>query len=224
MYDLNISRDFKDFNHLEEYDGIAITHKIETSSNIEKTIFPIKTRQYHRFEYILDHTNINFNYKNIKCDIFSITPIDDKSLEIAINWSPDIITITKPFKLSLIREIVNQNIFIEVKIRDGLYNKVQWLRTFTNILRVTKKNILISSGAVRFTELKKSFDIIKMLNIFKISDDQGKIIVYDNPRRCLLQCAIKRFSYNGVVSDIYEGELKDDFLKKKFHGGNFDNK
>lgn len=217
MYDLYIDPDFQDFAYLEEYSGIAITNKIENTLKVERTTFPIKARQYFRLDYTLDHANININYKNIKCDIFSITPIDDKSLETAISWTPDIICLTKPFKLSLIREIVTRNIFIEIKIREGFYNKVAWLKTVTNVLRATKKNILISSGALRFTELKRPFDTIKMLNMFGISDDQGKNIVYTNPKRCLLQCAIKRFSFNGVVSDLYEGELKEDFLKGKFN-------
>ncbi|KAF7683069.1 Ribonuclease P protein subunit drpp30 [Astathelohania contejeani] len=234
FFDLNINefynKDEIEFINQSEYTGICLNRKLSARDYIVKDPFNIPdiiTKDvYTRIEIDVRKEDLSFfNIKRVpNYDIISIKASDEAVLRKACTeWYPDLITFDNGLKLKdgYIRDAMFKNVFFEITVSDALYNskdRINWMRCVRNILKITKgRNVIISSGAVCGTEIKRPWELVKLLNCFGLSDDRGMNMIKDNPVRLLENCALKRYAYRGVVANnLDEGILKRNFILNKY--------
>lgn len=236
-YDVNVSSNYlkQDVDCLREseYQGICMNTVIKARNfrdyiahqpnlDIEKSIY---SRLEIEFE---EGDQINYEQsKAMKSDLLVIKLSSVTRLDKLIKLRPDMITFNYtaqplPFKPGLVRTAIKENIFFEVQLREGLYRgsgSVMWMRNVRRLLSITNgRNIVISSGATCFTEVKRPKDIIKMLEVFGIRRKRAEVIL-GNSGRLLRSCAVKRYCHKGmIVHSGDEGALKRDFILGSYLG------
>lgn len=220
-FDININEDFDSIEQLDAVDcsGFCLTFKKYTQENI--SIPSIKKSIYSRLdvEYStkLDPSIIT---KYRKYNIICIETDSPSSIPSIIKLQPDLIRIKmdviRHIKKSVIRNLVENGMFIEMRIADCLYNskdRVMWLNACRRILKFGGfKSLVISTGAKIITETRSDRDIYKMMNILGLSDDRIKNIL-NNSEILLRAAAMKRYSINGAISNsLDQGKFKNDFV------------
>lgn len=124
------------------------------------------------------------------------------------------------FNESSIRKALRRNVFFEIKLKKLFYNeKTHFLKNVQRFLNLTKgKNLLFSSNANILTEVKSMTDILCFLQIF---DCKKRWIerIKQNAEKFFYTVACKKYLYKEcLASELYEGELKNDFIIKRFEG------
>lgn len=153
-------------------------------------------------------------------DIVCITEVDNSNISTVIKLEPDLVSLKmesiKHIKKSFINTLKEKNIYVELLLKDTLYNakdRILWMNSLRRLLKLgCHKNLVISSGASISTELKRPIDICKILALFKLSEDKSRKVL-DNSELVLRKAALKRYTYNTVVgNNIEAGSLKKDFI------------
>jgi len=238
-FDINVNEDY-DQNEIQEinqseYNGIVlnktITSETYTDPHVHKTLVEITKSVYKRIEIeILEDHISSFNIKRVKgYDVVSLRSANNQILKSCVEWCPDLITFNyrspnlRP-KEGLIRDAIKKGIYFEIPLVTPLYDskiRVSWMRNIRSILKASKgRNIVIGSGAITSTEIKRPVDIAKMMSCFGLSEDKALRILEENSYKFLRSCALKRYSYRGVIANnIGEGRFKDDFILNGISGG-----
>ncbi len=230
FYDLNLSHNFTDFKYLKDLNCLGVCHTYDfTDINqafipprlINSSHIPIYTRCNIEFTSKLDTTIINklskiYNVVCIRTNSFNNIPTISK-------LAPDLVEISleqlKHIKKNFSGLLKDSNLFIEISIRDAIYTKrILWMSVLRKLLKYNcKKNIIISSAAKVFTELKSYNDIQRILRLFIKNENIIREII-QNSAILLEKAANKRFLTNGVIANSNdEGRFKKDFILKKFN-------
>ncbi|EPR80054.1 RNase P subunit p30 [Spraguea lophii 42_110] len=222
MYDLNINATLLNYN-FKDYKAVCINIDSDINNYTDSYDIEVKDNMYTKICIRLKEENISrFYIKTIPYyDIISILVKDNNSMEVATGWDIDVITIDigvdTNIKRGLIKNCIHKGIFIEIPLRGGLYDRDNWLRNVNRILGITKgKNTIITSGAKEKHELKHLRDIKEFLKIFNFKEERIKEITEENPKKLLKNAALKRFSANGVVNNLDEGNLKRNFILNEY--------
>ncbi|KAI5149620.1 ribonuclease P/MRP protein subunit RPP1 [Enteropsectra breve] len=175
------------------------------------------------------YSRINVSYSNkldqammaklrLKYDIICVLADSIQSLQSIGKLGADIVQIElealKHAKKTLPGFIQDKDIFLELVVSDALYGqRILWMNILRKLLKLgCKRNIILSSGAEHYTELRGENDLAKMLAVFGISEDNAYRIL-DNSRKVLRNAALRRYSSNGVIANsVPEGALKRDFI------------
>jgi RNase P/RNase MRP subunit p30 len=218
FYDLHLKETFKDF---DELDKAGIRGGCLVHSNIADSFVSPHNRIYSRlnidYTSSLDQATMN---KYMKYNIVCISKVDNNNISSVIKLNPDIITLNLDFfkhlKKSFINKLKEKGIFIEMIIRDTLYSskdRIIWMNCLRKLLKLgCSKNLIISSGAGIFTEIKRSEDISKLLNLFNVSDDNA-VKILNNSELILRKAALKRYAYREAISnDVVVDNFKNDFI------------
>lgn len=224
-YDLNITSEFNDISELENVNANGFCMSIIQKDNL-KTVEPVKIPLSSKPIY----SRINIEYQNRldqsvitalqKFDLVCIQNVDKNNISSVIKLEPDLISLKtseiRHIKKSFINTLKEKKIFVEICIKEALYDskeKIFWMNSVRRLLKLgCAKILVVSSGASIFTELKNMNDICKILNLFGLSDDSVKKVL-NNSEKVLRNAALKRYSSRGViVSNEEEGKLKRDFI------------
>ncbi|KAM0671292.1 putative subunit p30 of RNase P/RNase MRP [Ordospora colligata] len=234
-YDVNVSEDYctDEVKGLEEseYQGFCVCKKVKAGEFNRLLWKPkdlgVKNGWYSRIELeFAEGEAINYDQKKaMKSDVFVVRIGGAEGLDKLIKLQPDMISFdySSPvlrLKSGLVKTAMKENIFFEIPIREGLYGveqKVMWMRNVRKLLFVTKgKNVVVSSGAKRLSELKRVKDVILMLQTFGLKRKRAEQVLC-NSKRLLEHCAMRRHCHKGmVVTSVDDGALKRDFLMKKY--------
>ncbi|CAD26425.1 hypothetical protein [Encephalitozoon cuniculi GB-M1] len=236
-YDVNISPDYlkQDIWRLEEseYQGFCM-NRVVRPGDLERLgcrspeLLGTK-RWYNRVEVVFEEgEQVGYDPKKAtKWDLFVVRMNGTAGMDRLIKLQPDMITFNYasqglPFKAGLIKTAIKENIFLEVPLRESLYggpSGVMWMRNVRRLLFITNgKNVVFSSGARRFTEIKKPGDIAKMLEMLGVTKRRAEEMML-NPERLLRSCAAKRYCYrDSIVHSVDEGLLKRDFILSLYRG------
>lgn len=229
-YDLNLSQSFSDFQELENLDHMGFCICVEAKDNL-KTIVP-SSFNLSTSKPLYSRVNIEYNSRLdsstmnalSKFDLVCITGVDSSNISSVIKLCPDLIVLRseeiKHLKKTFINTLKQKEIYVELLIKDALYNgkdRIAWMNNIRRLLKFgCSRTLIISTGATVFTELKSSVDICKLMGVFGLSDDKTKKIL-KNSENVLKNAALKRYSANGsVASNTEEGILKRDFIVKTF--------
>ena len=225
-YDLNLNYSFTDFKELENIDHKGFCICSEAKENLKTIIPPV----YDSLNSKSLYTRVNVEYHNrldsstikylSKFDLVCIKGVDNTNISSVIKLNPDLIILKaeeiKHIKRTFINTLKQKEIYVELIIKDALYSGKERIIWMNNIRRLLKfgclKQLIISSGASVFTELKSSIDICKLMSVFGLSDDKTKRIL-KNSEIVLRNAALKRYSSGGIcASSVEEGELKKNFI------------
>lgn len=234
-YELNIKEDFnvKDAKYIDQssYAGICVAKKM-TISELQKVKkisidLPVAKQIYSRIDVHIDTSspsNLSFKQHG-KADMLVAVLDSFMNIEKVIQARPDMVSFnfadpSLKFKFSQIKSIIRQKIFFEVPISSALYDskaRIVWIGNVRKLLKFTNgKNVVVTSAAKEGTEIKKPRDIKRMLGIFGLSEKKAAGVMR-NSERLLLQCAMRRYTYkNCLACDMEEGNLKRDFILKRF--------
>jgi RNase P/RNase MRP subunit p30 len=224
-YDLNIKESFGDFEDLENSEAKGFCMAFQSDSNfrgISQPVLPtLRKPLYSRID--LDYQNrldqsamAHLQRFNIVC----LRNVDSTNISSVIKLDPDLISLRieglRHIKKSLVNVLKQKGIYVEMVLRDALYSskeRVVWMNSLRRLLKLgCAKNLVISSGASIFTELKRSHDICKLLNLFGLSDDNARRVLL-NSEAVLRKAAMKRYSFkNSVATSADEGSFKHDFI------------
>ncbi|KAF9763308.1 Ribonuclease P protein subunit p30 [Nosema granulosis] len=223
-FDTNISCDF-DLEKLERsgFEGFCITKSVELADlkkNLDWKIPKANKKIYRKLELVLPNTN-TLPLKTIeKYDVYCIKVKDCEGLEKVIELDPDMIafdfTVLQKFKVRHLRLAIKRNIYFEIKLVDSLYNKATrlvWMYNVAEFLRIVKyKNVVFSSGAKIWTEIREPEDFLDLIMFFGFTKKKAEKIL-NNSRSLLESCAMKRFCFKDcIISNINESSLKKDFI------------
>lgn len=225
FYDINLDQNFTDFEELEKSDFKGFCMSFEAKENLRNISppklpvlkKPIYTRVNVDFSNKLDSSVLlSLQQFNLVC----IKNVDNSSINSIVKMDPDLIQLKfdeiKHLKKTFANLLKEKDIFIEITTKDALYGSKERVRWMNGVRRLIKlgctKNLVFSSNASVFTELKDSNDICKMLNLFGISDDVVKKIL-SNSEKVLRKAALKRYSSKGICATTEEeGIFKQDFV------------
>ncbi|KAM0675157.1 hypothetical protein GVAV_001500 [Gurleya vavrai] len=232
-FDFNIDENFYEKNvsiiNSSSLEAIAITknvklddlnnNKINLISNLTKKFFTKVN-----IEFSKDKINPTILKKFSTNDIICLQIKDFSEIKYAIDLHPDLLTFDyTSFALRLrpgfIRDAINRGIFIEINLRDCLYDKrAEWLRNVNDLLRITKgRGIVLGSGACFGTEVKSSIDIFHFLISCGLSKQRAELVTEKNGISFLEKCAFKRFTFKAVIANNdKKGLLKEMFINSKF--------
>lgn len=190
---------------------------VENSANKSKENLKLYTRINIPYNNKLDQATMT---KLRRFNLVCINKIDNSNINSVLKLEPDLITLNLDFfkhiKKSFINQLKEKEMFVELSIRDALYGSKERVRCMSCIRKLIKlgcyKNLVISSGAGIFTEVKRPADILKILSLFGLSDDRSCIIL-NNSERVLRKAALKRHSFRGAISNSVEADnFKNDFI------------
>ncbi|RVD90987.1 RNase P subunit p30 [Tubulinosema ratisbonensis] len=230
-YELDINEDFVNIKDLAQFNYKAIClnkdftfgDKISDHKKIE-----LNCSVYKKITLYLSEKNKRSTIKLPNHEILCVSckdgtkPFFDFLCE---SYETDIISLDLHtplfyFNESSVRKALRRNIFFEIKMKKILYNeKCHFLKNTQRFLNLTKgRNLLFSSNANVITEIKSMEDILCFLQLF---DCKKKWIerIKENKERFLYTVACKKYLFKDCFgSEVYEGELKNDFIVKKFEG------
>lgn len=227
-YDTNIdeslySYESEKLNNIE-YRGIILNKKtskddLQRNSQVKtETVKNIKI--YSRIELNSDELLSKKEIlKALEYDIFSIKITKPQHIKRILEYEPDIITLDFNSKIynfdeKEISEVIKKNIFIEISAFSLLHTKCKRYRIMKNIralFKLTKgQNIILSSGARTSIELKRPWDLVKMLGVFKIPESQGKQFLLNSIG--LLRNAALRRERNNQIETWISSELRKEFI------------
>lgn len=226
FYDLNVHESFLDFEEITKQgiDGCCISYAINESLKSAKPPTLPKSEACKIYSRI----DVNYNtsigqdtLSHLKAfDVVCINNVDNSNISSVIKLNPDLIRLKcdtlKHIKRSFINTLKEKQLFLELTLRDTLYGsneRIVWMNSLRRLIKLgCSRNLVISSGARYFTEIKRPHDICKLLNLFGLSDDNCRRIL-DNSKHILRKAALKRYSSNNAISsNIQEGDLKNDFI------------
>ncbi|KAM0686874.1 hypothetical protein COBT_001895 [Conglomerata obtusa] len=231
--DFNVSENFSSTEIQElnnsQYDRIALTKTISlTDYNFETTPKQLNLQKKFYRKINLDFAKEKITPATLKkltnYDIICLRLFDYQDLKYAIDLSPDLLSFdftsaSLRLRPGFIRDAINRGIFFEIVLVDCLYgNCKEWLRNVIDLIGITKgRGLIVSSGATVGTELKSVEDVFLFLRSFGVSEKRCFDVLSGNCIKLLESCALKRFSFRGVVAnDEKKGVLKDDFILCKF--------
>lgn len=226
FYDLNIHENFTEFKEVSNsgFQGCCISFlRNENPKSITLPTLP-------KSDFCRIYSRIDLNYNTSidqgvmsrlrMFDVVCISNVDSSNISSIIKLGPDLIRLKpeglKHIKKSFINTLKEKQIYLELILREALYgskDRIIWMNTLRRLLKLgCAKNLIISSGAKVFTEVKRPDDIYKILNLFGFSNDSCKKILH-NSEDVLRRAALKRFSSNGAIANtVEEGDLKRDFI------------
>lgn len=230
-YDLNISDCFKDLKRLEdsESSGFCMTFQSEDNlRHISPPPLPVLAKPIYSRINVEYHSRLDQSAmaRLQKFNIVCLKGVDSSNISSVIKLEPDLVNIRieglKHIKKSFINLLKQKGICIEMVLRDTLYNskeRIAWMNAMRKLVRLgCTRNLVISSGATIFTELKRPHDICKLLNLFGLSDDVSRRVLL-NSEGVLRKAAMKRYSFkNSIATDENEGNFKHDFVLN-YHKG-----
>lgn len=224
-YDLNIKESFRDFESLESEETKGFCMVFQSCGNFraisQPTLPTLRKPLYSRididYQSFLDQSAMaHLQRFNIVC----LRNVDNSNISSVIKLDPDLVSIRaedlKHIKKSFINVLKQKGIYVEMVLRDALYSskeRVAWMSSLRKLLKLgCAKNLVISSGASIFTELKRTHDICKLLNLFGLSDDNARKVLL-NSEAALRRAAMKRYSFKGsIATSAEEGSFKNDFI------------
>ncbi len=119
----------------------------------------------------------------------------------------------KHLKKAVINTCKENNIFIEIKISEGIEDEVEFMRALRRLLTYGSASVLvISSGASYKNELRGKSDVESLLKNIGVRKNQIQKIM-DNPKRCLRLAALKKHSFKDCITNDVG---LDDLFKKEF--------
>lgn len=224
-YDLNIKESFRDFQYLENSEVRGFCMVFQSDGNFRGICQPVLPSIGKPL-----YSRIDLDYKSRldqsamahlqKFNIVCLKNVDNSNISSVIKLDPDLVNLSigdlKHIKKSFINALKQKGIYVEMVLKDALYSskeRVVWMNSLRKLIRLgCAKNLVISSGASVFTELKRSHDICKLLNLFGLSDDSARRVLL-NSEAVLRKAAMKRYSFkNSIATSADEGSFKHDFI------------
>lgn len=207
-YDFNVD---PSINH----DSVNRTHIIK---NYYDETAALDNLHYTRITIPYLQASIHKLRKLQQFNIISVTIDNYSQLKSTLDMQPDLILINPNEKLKLrpgfIRDAINRGLFFEIMFEN--MNK-DWLRCVDDLLRITRgKGIVTGSGGQCRNFIKTQYDVEEFLNAFLNKKAVCKVM--QNGEKLLRACAMRRYSFKGMVSNnVPAGLLKQNFIINRFY-------
>lgn len=227
FYDLNVAAVFRDFSELEDVQctGYCLCYRIDdigtALAGTKEEAFPgVRKPVYTRLdiEYSGKMDHLTMNHLRSLYNLVCVTTSSVSNIQTILKLEPDMIRIDneqiKHIRKSLSGSIREKGVFVELVIRDALYDrKTVWMNACRRLLRVgCRRQLILSSGATMHTELKGEDDVCKILAIFGVAPNIAKQVAA-NTERLLRTAALRRYSAEGAITNsVDRGVFKRDFI------------
>lgn len=205
------------------YDFNVDPHSIHSPTANTKFVYnyDLQTTQepqnYTRVTIPFSQANLRILNTLHKYNVICILIDEYSQIKNAIDMQPDLIAFNPSIKLKLrpgyIRDAINRGVFFEVTFEAM---DSEWLRCCDDLLRITNgRGIVTGSGKGNKKLLKGRGDVEHFLGAFL--SEKSKTRVLANGGRLMEACAMRRYSFRGVVSNSQPcGILKQDFIVNRF--------
>lgn len=152
-------------------------------------------------------------------DIVALRPVDDKTLSAAcLTLDCDVLSLDLSrryhfhFQYKQFAAAVARGVTIELCYGPGIVGTPDQRRNLISnagaLIRVTRggRGIVISSECNDILSCRGTADVVNLAAVWGLGQERGVEAVTTEARKCVVNAAIKRTSYRGVVDVIYGGE------------------